>query len=117
MKNYSKIEKNTLLLLLCLIFASCLTNVEEPEVELEPVDLCADITYSGNVKTIINSSCIQCHGSGGNFPNLTTYSGVSSNATIVKNAVVSGRMPQGGSLTQEQIKAIECWVDAGAPNN
>ena len=113
----TKFNNQLITLLFGILFASCLTNVEEPEVDPGPIDPCEDITYSTNVKPIIDSSCIQCHGSGGNFPNLTTYSGVSSNAAIVKNAVVSGRMPQGGSLTQEQIKAIECWVDAGAPNN
>ena len=113
----TKFNNQFVILLFGILFASCLTNVEEPDDDTNTPDPCADITYTTNVKPIIDSSCIQCHGSGGNFPNLTTYSGVSTNATIVKNAVVSGRMPQGGSLTQEQIKAIECWVDAGALNN
>lgn len=110
------------LLISIFLFSSCLTNVTNPieEEEMEEVEItdpCDDITFSSNVKPIIDSNCIQCHGTGGNFPNLTTYSGVSSNAASVKAEVVSRRMPQGGSLSSDEIKAIECWVDGGALNN
>ena len=118
MKSILKFKKLFILLLSGFLFASCLTNVEESEiVDPDLPDPCADITFSANVKPIIDNNCIQCHSAGANFPNLTTYNGVSANKDIVKAEVVSGRMPQGGSLTQAEIKAIECWVDAGALNN
>jgi len=113
--NFTKLLLSIFLLLL---FSSCLTNVETPIVEEDPtIDPCAEITFSQNVKQIIDNNCVQCHGSGGNFPNLTTYNGVSANAALVKSETVSRRMPQGTSLTNEEISAISCWVDAGALNN
>lgn len=118
MKNYLSVKKEFLLLLLVVSLSSCLTNVENPiEEEAPNVDPCATITYTLSVKPIIDNNCIQCHGTGGNFPNLTSYNGTSANANIVKAEVVSRRMPQGGSLTTAEIEAISCWVDGGALNN
>ncbi|WP_105014948.1 c-type cytochrome [Polaribacter porphyrae] len=113
MINFQKTKPHFFLLSIGILFASCLSNVDEVE-ELDPCDA---ITFSVDVKPIIDSNCIQCHGTGGNFPNLTTYTGVSTNATIVKTEIVSKRMPQGGSLSDAEIQAISCWVDAGALNN
>ena len=118
MKSNLKIKKEFFILLISVFFASCLTNVEETIVEeQEEVDPCADISFATNVKPIIDANCIGCHGVGGNSPNLTSYALVSASASSVKGAVVSGRMPQGGSLTQEEIDAIACWVDSGALDN
>lgn len=113
MSNILKSKKAFLLLLIITSLSSCLTNVDEEEA----VDPCTTITYTINVKPIIDNNCIQCHGNGGNFPNLTTFTGTSANAAIVKDAVVTKRMPQGGLLTNEEISSISCWVDGGALNN
>ena len=117
-KNF-KLIKIFLLLLIGFIFTSCLTNVETPFEELDPTspNPCETITYFLSVKPIIDNNCIQCHGLGGNFPNLTTYNGVSANANLVKSETVSRTMPQGRSLTNDEINAISCWVDNGALNN
>tara|TARA_R100000789_G_scaffold93216_1_gene92244 strand:- start:427 stop:783 length:357 start_codon:yes stop_codon:yes gene_type:complete len=113
-----KFSNFCLILLISVFFTSCLTNVEESIIdELPDEDPCATITYNVHVKPIIDANCVQCHGTGGNFPNLTTYNGTSANAGIVKAETVSRRMPQGGSLTSAEIEAISCWVDSGALNN
>jgi len=120
MKTNLNIKKTILILLVSTFFTSCLTNVEEDnviDIVDEEVDICTDITFAINVKPIIDANCIGCHGTGGNSPNLTSYALISASASSVKGAVVSGRMPQGGSLTQEEIDAIACWVDSGALDN
>ena len=117
MKNNLKIRKEFLILLIAAFFTSCLTNVEEATIEEEMPDACADITFAVNIKPIIDANCIQCHGSGGNSPNLTSYSFINASAASVKDAVASRRMPQGGSLSQDEIDAIVCWVENGALNN
>lgn len=117
MNNQLKFRKTLLILSTIVFFASCLKNVEETIEETPETDPCATITYALSIKPIIDNNCIQCHGTGGNFPNLTTYNGTSANANSVKAEVVSRRMPQGGSLTTTEIEAISCWVDAGALNN
>ena len=119
MKNHFKIRKEFLVLLVSVFFVSCITNVEEDDFDEEEVivDSCAEITFSQNIKPIIDAACIDCHGIGGNFPNLTSYSAISSNANSVKAEVVSRRMPKGISLTQSEIDAIVCWVESGALDN
>lgn len=98
----------------CLIFlSSCLTNIDEEE-QLDP---CDTKSFAVDIKPIIDTNCVVCHGAGGNFPNLTTYTGISNNAFLVKSEVVSKRMPQGAPLSDADIEAISCWVDAGALNN
>lgn len=115
-----KIKKLFLLLAVGIFFSSCLTNVEEPFVSLDPslVDPCETITFSSHVKSIVEVNCVQCHGVRGQFPDLTTYAAISANAALVKSVTVSRRMPQGGgTLTNEEIAVISCWVDGGALNN
>lgn len=108
-----------LLIGLTFFFSSCLTNVEDP-IENDPdlEDPCKTITYSLSVKPIIDNNCTQCHSaSGGQFPNLDSYNGLSANANNVLAEVESRRMPLGGSLTSTEIAAIKCWVSNGALNN
>lgn len=111
------IFSNQLVLLLCsFLFFSCLTNVEE-QFEDVPPDVCNNITYSVHIQPILEANCIECHGAGGNFPDLTTFSSVSTNSLRIKSEVVARTMPIGGSLSQVEIDAISCWVDSGALNN
>ncbi len=77
--------------------------------------------FATDVNPIIQTRCAVagCHAAGstnGRGP-LTSYDLIKNAAVEIKSAVVSGFMPQGSSLTPAEIKAISCWVDAGAPNN
>ena len=90
----------------------------EAQLEKFHSDIKSKSVVDEDVKKIIDNNCITCHSSGGGqSPNLETYNGVSANADIIKSEVVSKEMPIGGSLTNEEIAAISCWVDAGALNN
>jgi hypothetical protein len=78
--------------------------------------------FSSSVKSIFSTKCAisGCH-NGSQSPNLSTYNGIKANAASIKSQVVSKNMPpsnsQAGSLTQDQINLITCWVNDGAPNN
>jgi hypothetical protein len=78
-------------------------------------------SFVANVNPIIQSSCAipDCHAAGStNGPGaLTSYSQIKNAAIAIQSAVVSRYMPKVGSLSRDQIKAINCWVKAGAPNN
>lgn len=123
MNNSFKITRVFLLFTLIITLVSCSSDVEDDSIDPigeekeEEQDDCATITFTGNVKSIIDSNCIQCHGNGGTSPNLTTLNSIKANANKVKSEVVSRRMPRGGSLTQTEIDAIACWVDNGALDN
>ena len=79
-------------------------------------------SFATDVSPIIQSSCAVssgCHGSGSTSGpgHLSTYQQVFNARTNIRAAVASGRMPQGGALTNAQKDALLCWIDAGAPNN
>lgn len=115
MKNNIQFKQQLFLVLTGIFFTSCLTNVDEEVIIEEPVN---EVTFSKDIKPIIDNNCIQCHSTGGGTsPNLETYGGVSANAARIKAEVESKRMPIGGTLTDKEIQAISIWVDAGALNN
>lgn len=85
---------------------------------------CTGITpkFSTDVQPILTTVCSinsNCHAagstnSGGPF---TTYAEVNARKSNIKAQILSGAMPQTGSITQAQINAFICWIDNGAPNN
>lgn len=81
----------------------------------------SNASYAANVSAIIQNNCTasDCHGAGSiNGPGpLTNYTQIRNAAVQIQSAVVSRFMPQGSSLTTSQIKSINCWVNAGAPDN
>ena len=84
------------------------------------VRVMSGIKLSAEIKTIIDASCAVtgCHVAGGAAVSFTTLSNIISNAGQIKIKTESGEMPKGGTkLPQEQLNAIACWVDDGAPNN
>lgn len=78
-----------------------------------------DVTYAKNVKGIIDSRCISCHGdppSNGAPMSLTTYQSVR-DAVISRDLigqVESGAMPPSGSdLSASQVNTIKEWKSGG----
>ena len=107
--------KRLFFVLSVLVFAACLTNVEEDEIVETSIEDETIISFKEDVKPIIDARCASCHGP--NSPNLTTFSSIQANATTVKDQLETRRMPIGSSLTNAQIAIIVDWVDAGALDN
>lgn len=91
---------------------------------LPPPSSCATTPakFTTDVNPIIQNSCATgsgCHGNGSvNGPGpLTNFDQIKNAASSIKSAVVSKRMPIGGSLSNAQIQSISCWVDNGTSNN
>ena len=71
-------------------------------------------TYQSEVKSIIDSRCAtsNCH------PNYSTYDGLLPDlegGDFKREVLVNQTMPQGSSLTQDQIKTNQCWVNNDFP--
>lgn len=78
------------------------------------------ISWSGEIKSIVDTNCAisGCHVSGGQSPNLSSFSTLKNNASAIKSRVVGRVMPPDGrTISQEQIDKIACWVDDGAKQN
>lgn len=80
-----------------------------------------DSKFGTVISVIIQNSCATsgCHSSGSsNGPGaLTNFNQIKASASSITNAIETGRMPKGGSLTTAQKQAISCWVESGSPNN
>lgn len=121
---------------LYLFSASCLTNVEDNtgEVPIVPISFLQDI------KPIMENRCDSCHSIGQNGFNSSTYTAIIASTSpanryngpfvIPENGDASPlidklepspqfgtRMPQGSSLSGNDIEKIRAWINEGALNN
>lgn len=84
--------------------------------------------YYGNVRSVLDGSCVTCHYPGGSTPfALDTYAAAAPLAGAIAAAVESGEMPpwkpspdcrsyEGERLLAgDDIAALRAWADAGAP--
>ncbi len=85
---------------------------------------CSGITpkFAADVQPILASLCStnsNCHavGSANSGGSLTTYNEVNAKKSNIRAQILSGAMPQSGTISQAQINAFICWIDSGAPNN
>lgn len=99
-------HKLFLFLLPLLLF--CCTQTEEPEDK--------GITYNANIKPIVTTNCISCHG--GATPaaslDLTTYDNVKNStengALIQRINDAANPMPQSGLLSKAERALFDEWV-------
>ena len=80
----------------------------------------SNTSFATDIQPIISNSCAinGCHdGSNSSLPNFNSLSVVQANASMIKSRTQSRNMPKTGSLTQNQIDLIACWVDDGAIDN
>lgn len=78
--------------------------------------------FAADVQPILNTVCSinsTCHagGSVNSGGPLTTFAEVSAKKSNIRAQILAGVMPQSGTITQAQINAFICWIDAGAANN
>ncbi len=78
----------------------------------------SDTSWSSDILPIVQTSCAKsgCH-NGVSRPDLRLYSNAKKFAAQMKSETKSKNMPREGSLTQDQIDLIGCWVDDGALDN
>ncbi|MEJ1240189.1 hypothetical protein WBG78_18760 [Chryseolinea sp. T2] len=109
------------------IALSCVDHKAPPE---NPVDAtCPEpVSYADQVKPILDTHCAivgdgGCHNGGnGASRDWRNFNIVQSHAQEIKTRIhltpgSSGFMPKIGSISDEQIRLISCWVDQGAKNN
>jgi hypothetical protein len=116
-----KITFFTISVLSSIIFSSC--GKDKDNGGSTTVD-CSTVTnkaFAANVSPIIQSSCAiaSCHAAGStNGPGqLISHGEIAAASFSIRAAIISGRMPQSGSLTTAQKNSIICWIDSGSPNN
>ena len=75
-------------------------------------------SWATEIKPIMESSCAQsgCH-NGSSRPDLRKIENAKFYAKSIKSKTQDKSMPRDGTLTQQQIDLIACWVDDGAIDN
>ncbi len=88
------------------------------EVVSKTIKVASGISFTNSISTIIAGKCAVtgCH-NGTQSPDFRVFQNIQNNATSIKLQTTNRNMPLGGSLTKDQIDAIACWVNDGAPNN
>ena len=112
--------KKTMWLLVGLLVAGTLA-LSSCKKDVNNLD-CTLITYSGSIQPLVASNCNTsgCHNSGSRNGDFTSYDkikGIATNGTMRSVALVRMSMPQGRSLSSEELNQVECWLDNGAPND
>jgi len=126
----NKIFSRSILVLLFSAFAACKSPMLAVGGSGDGLGTNSQITYSAQIKTIIDNNCVSCHASGEIAPfALDTYEEVSSRAKWIADTVKSRQMPPSNVdnsgdcnkfvnsrwLSEEDILSIEKWALAGAP--
>ncbi|MCA0446311.1 MAG: cytochrome c [Bacteroidetes bacterium] len=101
------------------LFLQCKSEVAGPDEGSTPIDTAKTYLYDPDIKKILNSNCISCHGA--SFPSgglsLTSYNAVSAVSGKIKDRVnrTDGlMMPQGGpQLSVSDRKIIDAWIATG----
>ena len=87
---------------------------------IRDIRISSGISFDESISPIITTNCTlaACH-DGSEAPDLTTFANIKSNADKIKSVTQDKSMPPPleGSITEDEIKLIGCWVDDGAPDN
>ena len=80
----------------------------------------ADLSYTKNMKGIIDRVCLNGHSGNGPGPrDYRTYEGIKpvlDNGLVLERVVIQKNMPQSGlTMTQSQRDSVNCWIKAGYP--
>jgi mono/diheme cytochrome c family protein len=114
--------------ILVLVFAvmSCSSGDDSPTPPVTPPvnpPTEGTVTYTSNIKSIMDGNCVSCHSPGGENSSvpLQTYAQVSGKASAIKTRIEKPVgdplvMPKGGKLSQANIDLINKWIADGMPN-
>ena len=99
--------------------SACISENAEDLSNKQP---CGETSYENDIKPVLETNCALsgCHAGNNGLPDFTDKSEVFDNAAAIKFRTSNRTMPPSSSgltLTNNEIKSIECWVDAGAPDN
>jgi hypothetical protein len=114
--------------LIAVVLSFCIVQSSAKPIGAEPEDLSKPVTFCGDIASILQRKCQECHHDGGIAPmSLVTYEEVRPYARDVEDMVLERLMPPfhaGGKLgryvgdprlTEEEVAKIKAWVENGSP--
>ena len=116
------LPKFLIIVFLQLSLDSCYYDSEQKLYHITAID-CTTISskFTADVMPIITSTCAtpSCHNSTGvGGVVLQTYDQIKAKIDRINQRVLIDKtMPPNGALTSSELNIIQCWINAGAPNN
>lgn len=78
-----------------------------------------NVSYTNFTKDLLKTNCSGCHGGTGGASRAwkyeDTYDNAKTNGSRLNDAVQSGRMPIGRTLTQQQKDLLKAWITRNMP--
>ena len=112
MKKSSYYYFTGILVAVWLSFGLGATSCKKSKKKVTPVCDGTNATYNNTVKVIVNSSCVSCHSGYSTYSGLST---ITTNGKFTQHVLTNQDMPQGSSLSSDQLNKIQCWVNNGYP--
>lgn len=112
MKKSSYYYFTGILVAVWLSFGLGATSCKKSKKKVTPVCDGTNATYNNTVKAIVNSSCVSCHSGYSTYSGLST---ITTNGKFTQHVLTNQDMPQGSSLSSDQLNKIQCWVNNGYP--
>jgi len=122
-----KLNKYLLLFLFGLLLNACTYDFIVKE-ELPPIDVTVPVSFSTQIVPILTNSCVSCHKTGGQSPDLSAANAYSSiktmnlvNATTPESSIIyafpgsSSHSWKGYAASEAQL--VLTWIQQGAKNN
>lgn len=105
-----------------LLLSGCQYHVEEELYPQDPACETSALSYTANIRQLVDTHCAVsgCHVAGTGRTDLTTYAGlkqVADNGLMRQKVLIEKSMPPGGPLPDCELRQIEAWLNAGAPEN
>ncbi len=88
------------------------TSCKKSKNKITPVCDGTNATYSNTVQSIVSSNCVSCHSGYSTYSGLST---ITTNGKFAQHVLTSQDMPQGSTLSADQLNKIQCWVNNGYP--
>lgn len=109
-------------LIIILFLVSCSKDQSTPPPTPSPCDSIADVSFTSDIKPLINNNCNTslCHGGNAgnvNFENYPIIKEYIENGKIEQRVLVDENMPPTAPLDICDQIMLQQWIDAGAPNN
>lgn len=79
--------------------------------------LTSTVSYDSDIKSLLSANCTSCHRSGGDKPDLSSYSAAKSALSASISSVEADRMPKSSPLSSSDKQKLKDWQSAGAPES
>lgn len=86
--------------------------------QVPPREKCTDVVTYADIEFLIERSCATsgCHDGSSGFGDYRSYEGMETyiaNGSIESEVILNGTMPQDDTLSMDEFRLFQCWVDNG----